>query len=120
MGKNLMKIIGMAQGAVGALGTAAPAAIGTAIQTTQGGSIFNLLSGAALSYLGLKGSAGMQNVGIPTVSGLNGLVGILGLLGPNNPLQSIIHNGTGGSLINIGIAVVGFIATFMKGKTAAK
>lgn len=120
MGKNLMKIIGLAQGAIGALGTAAPAAIGGAIQTAQGGSIFNLLSGAALSFLGLKGGTSpLQKAGLPTVSGLNGLVGLLGLLGPNT-LLSGLNNGTTGSLINIAVSVVGFIATFMKNKKAAK
>lgn len=119
MGKNLMKIIGLAQGALGALGTAAPTAVGSAVQTAQGGSIFNLLSGAALGFLGLKGNDAQQKVGIPAISGLNGIVGILGLLGTNNPLSSLqLNNGTTGSLINIAVSVIGFIATFMKNKAA--
>jgi hypothetical protein len=119
MGKNLAKIIGLVQGAAGLLGTAAPAAVGTALTTTQGGSIFNLISGAVLGYLGTKGTASQQNVGIPAVSGLNGIMGLIGLLAPNTTLPAI-NNGTGGSLINIAVAVVGFIATFMKNKKAAK
>ncbi len=118
MGKNLLKIIGLAQGALGALGVA-PTGVDTAIQTAQGGDIFNLLSGAALGFLGMKGNTGLQKVGIPAVSGLNGLVGLLGLLGANNPLSALqLNNGTIGSLINIAVAVVGFIATFMKNKAA--
>ncbi len=119
MQKNLMKIIGLAQGVFGALGTAVPAAIGTAVQTTQGGSIFNLVSGAVMGFLGFKGNTAQQKIGLPAVSGLNGLVGLLGLLGPNNPLSSLqLSNGTTGSWINIAVAVVGFIATFMKNKAA--
>jgi hypothetical protein len=118
MGKNLLKIIGLAQGALGALGTA-PTGVDTAIQTAQGGDIFNLLSGVALGFLGMKGNAAQQKVGIPAVSGLNGLVGLLGLLGPNNPLSALqLNNGTTGSLINIAVAVVGFVAAFMKKKAA--
>jgi hypothetical protein len=90
--------------------------VGTAIQTTPGGSIFNLVSGAVLGFLGLKGSAAQQKIGLPAVSGLNCLVG---LLGANNPLSALqLNNGTGGSLINIAVSVIGFIVTFMKNKTA--
>lgn len=48
---NLMKIIGLVQGAVGALGTA-PTGLDNVIHTAQGGDIFNLISGAALGFLG--------------------------------------------------------------------
>jgi hypothetical protein len=119
MGKNLAKIIGLIQGAAGLLGTAAPAAVGTALQTTQGGSIFNLISGAVLGFLGMKGTAAQQKVGLPTISGLNGLMGLIGLLAPSTTLPAL-NNGTGGSLINIAISVIGFIASFMKNKAAAK
>jgi hypothetical protein len=114
---NLMKIIGIVQGLVGAAGTA-PTGLDKITQTAQGGDIFNLISGAALSYLGMKGSAGQQKVGIPTVSGLNGIVGLLGLLN-NNPLAGLqMNNGTTGSWINIAIAVIGFIISFTKKKAA--
>jgi hypothetical protein len=119
MNKNLTKIIGLVQAALGAAGAAAPAAVGTAVQTAQGGSIFNLLSGAVLGYLGMKGTTQQQKVGLPAVSGLNGLVGLLGLLGGGNLLSSLnMSNGTGGSLINIAVAAIGFIAAFMKNKSA--
>ena len=118
MGKNLMKIIGLVQGALGLLGTA-PTGVDTAIQTAQGGDIFNLLSGAVLGYLGLKGKPDAQKVGLPVVSGLNGLVGLLGLLGTSNPLSALqMNNGTIGSLINIAVSVIGFAAAFMKKKAA--
>jgi hypothetical protein len=113
MGKNLTKIIGLIQGAAGLLGTAS-GGVSQALGTAQGGDIFNLVSGAVLGFLGLK-------VGLPTISGLNGLVGLLGLLGQNNPLSALqMNNGTGGSLINIAVSVIGFIASFMKNKAAAK
>lgn len=119
MNKNLVKIIGLVQAALGAAGAAAPDAVGTAVQTAQGGSIFNLLSGAALGFLGLKGTASQQKVGLPAVSGLNGLVGLLGLLGGGNLLSSLnMYYGTGGSLINIAISAIGFIVSFMKNKSA--
>ncbi|MDM7925882.1 MAG: hypothetical protein QUS35_07665 [bacterium] len=118
MNKNLVKIIGLVQGAAGLLGTASAGA-SSAMQTAQGGDIFNLLSGAALGFLGLKGTASQQKVGLPAVSGLNGLVGLLGLLGANNPLSALqMNNGTGGSLINIAISAIGFIVSFMKNKSA--
>ena len=69
---NLMKIIGLVQGVVGALGTA-PTGLSNVIGTAQGGDIFNLVSGAVLGFLGLKGSAAQQKVGVPVVSGLNGI-----------------------------------------------
>ncbi len=120
MGKNLTKIIGLVQGVAGLLGTAS-GGVSQAIGTAQGGDIFNLVSGAVLGFLGLKGTASQLKVGLPTISGLNGLVGLLGLLGQNNPLSALqMNNGTGGSLINIAVSVIGFIASFMKNKAAAK
>ncbi|MBN1895896.1 hypothetical protein JW906_15525 [bacterium] len=115
---NLMKIVGLVQGAVGALGTA-PTGLDNVIKTAQGGDIFNLISGVALGFLGMKGSSAQQKVGIPAISGLNGIVGLLGLLGANNPLAALqMNNGTAGSLINIAISAIGFISTFMKKKAA--
>jgi hypothetical protein len=117
--KNFSKIVGIAQAAFGALGTANLAGGGAALGTQQGGDIFNLVSGAALGWLGLKGTQAQQKIGVPTVSGLNGIVGLLGLLGQNNPLAGIsMNNGTAGSLINLAIAAFGFISTFMKQKAA--
>jgi len=117
MGNNLTKIIGIVQGLFGLLGTATMA--DAALQTAQAGSIFNLVSGAALSFLGMKGNTAQKKVGLPAVAGLNGVVGLLGLLGANNPLSALqMDNGTGGSLINIAISVIGFAATFMKKKSA--
>ncbi len=117
MGQNLIKLIGIAQGTLGVLGTA-PTGVDSAIQTAQGGDIFKLVSGAVLSFLGMKGTGNQQKVGIPAISGLNGIVGLLGLLGgANNPLSALqMNNGTTGSLINIAIAVIGFIAAFLKKK----
>ncbi len=118
MGKNLMKIVGIVQGAIGLLGTA-PTGLDTAIQTAQGGGHLNLISGALLGLVGARGTATQQKVGIPAISGLNGIVGLLGLLGANNPLAALnLDNGPIGSLINIAVAVVGFVVSLSKKKSA--
>ena len=118
MFKSLTKIVGLAQAALGVAGTAS-GDVASSMGTATPGNIFNILSGAALGFLGMKGSAGAQKVGIPAISGLNGLVGILGLLGVNNVAGLAMNAGLPSNLVNIGISVIGFISSFMKKKTPA-
>jgi len=115
MNKTLTGILGAAQGALGLLGTAS-GDISSAIQTQTPGNIFNLVSGAALGALGFGAPEKVQNIGVPVVSGLNGLVGILGAAGVNNIAGIQLNQGLLPNLINIGIAVLGFVFTFLKGK----
>jgi hypothetical protein len=91
--KTLTGILGAAQGLFGLLGTAA-GGVSHAVGTTTSGNIFNLVSGAVLGALGFGTSEKTQKVGVPIVSALNAIVGVLG------------------------IAVLGFIFTFLKTKKA--
>jgi hypothetical protein len=60
----------MIQTVLGAIGTVAPSAV-PALSTSQGGSIFNLISGVVLSYLGFKGGEAQQRAGaLGLVAGL--------------------------------------------------
>ena len=113
MFKNFMRIAGIAQAALGVLGTAS-GGVSQAIGANQTGGIFNLVSGAALGFLGLKGTPAAQNVGVPAISGLNGLVGVLGILGLKSVAGIPLNEGLISNLINIGISAWGFLATFMK------
>jgi hypothetical protein len=57
-------------------------------------------------------------VGVFIVSVLNALMGVLGLANVN--LGNLnLNGGTGANIVNIGVAVLGFIFTFLKSKKAA-
>ena len=103
MTQTFTKIAGVIQAILGVIGTASPETIGA--QT--GGSIFNLLSGAALSYLGFKGSDANQRMGAQVLGGANGLVGLLGAFGG-------IEQGTLATIINLAIGAWGLYAGFAK------
>jgi hypothetical protein len=112
--KTLTGILGAAQGLFGLLGTAS-GGVTNAVGTATSGNIFNLVSGAALGALGFGTSEKTQKVGVPIVAALNAIMGILGLTGVN--LGNLnLNGGTGANIINIGVAVLGFIFTFMKSK----
>jgi hypothetical protein len=113
--KTLTGILGAAQGLFGLLGTASTG-VSSAVDTSQPGNIFNLVSGAALGALGFGTSGNTQKVGVSIVSVLNALVGILGISGVQ--LGNLNLGGTGSNIINIGVAVLGFIFTFLKTKKA--
>jgi hypothetical protein len=114
--KTLTGILGAAQGLFGLLGTAA-GGVSQAVGTSSSGNIINLVSGAALGALGFGTSGNTQKVGVSIVSVLNALVGILGLSGVE--LGNLNLGGTGSNIINIGVAVLGFVFTFLKTKKAA-
>ena len=112
--QTFLKYAGGAQGIIGLLGQFVPQ-LGTLLGTATGGNVFNILSGGAMTALGMKGSPSAQATGATALSGLNGLVGILGLLGPNNPLAGMdMGGGTVANIINIGIAAWGLYARFAK------
>jgi len=113
--QNFAKYAGVIQGAVGVLGAAVPG-IGEAVGAGTGGNIFNIVSGAALGYLGFKGSAGAMNTGAPLISGINVIVGLLGAVGVNNIAGMQLNTGTAGIIVNIAIGAWGLISTFMKKK----
>lgn len=111
------KYAGIAQTALGVLGAAAPG-VSAAVGTATGGNIFNILSGAALSYLGFKGTGGQQQTGSLVVGGLNALVGILGAAGITSIAGFPLSGGLISNVINIGIGAWGLLAGFMTKKSA--
>jgi hypothetical protein len=86
------------------------------IGTATPGNIFNIASGAAFGVLGMGAPASAQKIGLPIVSALNGLVGILGAAGVNNIAGVQLNQDLLSNLINIGISILGFIFTYIKGR----
>jgi hypothetical protein len=107
---------GIIQTILGLLGTAAPSAI-PALGASQGGSIFNMISGVVLSYLGFKGGESQQRMGALGLGGLNAIVGVLGALGITHIAGITLNEGTIGIIVNLLIGAWGLIAGFMKKKT---
>jgi Na+/citrate or Na+/malate symporter len=60
--QSFAKYAGVIQFLIGALGQFVPG-IGSILGGNTGGNIFNMLSGAALGYLGMKGSESAQQTG---------------------------------------------------------
>jgi hypothetical protein len=106
--QTFSKYAGIIQAILGAAGTVAPG-LGATLGTATGGSLFNLISGAVLSYLGYTGALG--------IGGLNALVGLLGAFGVQN--LGITPEGTIGIIINLAVGAWGLIAGLMKKKAAA-
>lgn len=122
---NLSRYAGPVQAGIGLLSQFVPS-IGTALgAATTGagilgdGNLVNILSGAALSYFGLKGSDSMQRTGTQALGGLNGLVGILGALGVNNLGGLQLTNGWGTIIINLLIGAWGLYSGFAKKQAGA-
>ena len=113
MVQNFSRIAGVVQGALGILGTAIPS-LSTTLGTQSGGNIFNILSGAALSYLGFKGSEGNQRTGAQVIGGLNGVVGLLGAFGVTNLAGIPLSEGVISTVINLAIGAWGLYAGFVK------
>jgi hypothetical protein len=115
MNQTLNGILGIAQAALGILGTAS-GSVSSAVGTGTPGNIFNIASGAAFGALGFGASEQTQKVGVPIVSALNGLVGILGAAGVNNIAGVQLNQDLLPNIINIGIGILGFLFTFLKGR----
>jgi hypothetical protein len=108
---------GVIQGLLGAVGTVAPDVL-SSTGMAQGGSVFNLLSGAALSYLGFKGNAAQQQTGAIGIGGLNMVVGLLSAFGVSSIAGIPLSEGTLGTVVNLAIGAWGLVAGFMKKKAA--
>jgi|WetSurMetagenome_2_1015567.scaffolds.fasta_scaffold1155179_1 hypothetical protein len=111
------KYAGVIQAVLGVVGTAAPSAV-PALGASQGGSIFNLVSGLALSYLGFKGPETQQRMGAIGLGGLNAVVGILGTLGVTQIAGITLNESTIGIILNLAIGAWGLVAGLMKKKSA--
>ncbi|MGH7496760.1 MAG: hypothetical protein ACREOO_30785 [bacterium] len=113
MAQMFSKYAGLVQLALGLLGQFVPQ-IGGMMNAGSGGNIFNMLSGAALSYLGFKGSAPAQRTGAQVIGGLNGLVGVLGALGVNNLAGIQLNEGAVSTVANLAIGAWGLYSGFAK------
>jgi len=111
------KYAGIIQTVLGLVGTAAPSAV-PALGAAQGGSIFNLISGLVLSYLGFKGGESQQRVGALGLGGLNAVVGVLGALGVSNIAGISLNTETVGIIVNLAVGAWGLISGLMKKKAA--
>lgn len=111
------KYAGIIQGVLGAAGTASPD-IAATLGATGGGSIFNLISGAVLGYLGFKGTDAQQKIGALGIGGLNGIVGLLGAFNVTD-LGGVAPGGWLGIVINLAVAAWGIYAGTKKKATAA-
>jgi hypothetical protein len=108
---------GVIQTVLGLVGTAAPSVV-PALGASQGGSIFNLISGVVLSYLGFKGPENQQRIGAIGLGGLNAVVGVLGALGITNVAGITLNESTLGIIVNLAIGAWGLFAGLMKKKSA--
>ena len=117
MNKTLTGILGVAQTLFGILGTAA-GGVTQAVGTAQPGNIFNIVSGAVLGALGFGTSGTTQKVGVGIVSILNAVVGVLGISGVQGIGKIALNAGLPANLVNIGVAVLGFVFTFLQKKKA--
>lgn len=113
MAQMFSKYAGVIQLLLGLLGQFVPQ-IGGMMNAGAGGNIFNMLSGAALSYLGFKGSAPAQRTGAQVLGGLNGLVGILSAVGVTNIGGIQLNAGVISTIVNLGIGAWGLYSGFAK------
>ena len=111
--QSFTKYAGVAQTLIGLLGQFAPG-VGAMLGTGAGGNVFNILSGAALSYLGFKGTQSQQAMGAKTIGGLNAVVGLLGALGIKSLLGMPLNEGVISTVINLAIGAWGLYSGFAK------
>ncbi len=115
--KTFTQYGGIAQTAIGLLSQFAPG-VGSALGAqAAGGNVFNMLSGAALSYLGFKGNDSTQRTGALGIGGVNAIVGLLGMFGVNNLFGLQLNEGMVSNIINLAIGAWGLFAGLSK-KTA--
>src|SRR5262245_2473519 len=112
MVQNFTRYAGIIQALMGVMGTASPAAA-SMMGAATGGSAFNVISGALLSYLGFKGSPGAQAMGAQTLGGVNALIGVLGMLGVSQIGGLQLNASNVGNLINLAIGAWGLASGFM-------
>jgi hypothetical protein len=121
--QNFTRYAGLVQFALGVLSQFIPS-LGSMLGASEatggilgGGNLINILSGAALSYLGLRGSENAQRTGAQGLGGLNGLVGLLGVFGVGNLGGLQLTNGWGTIIVNLLVGAWGLYSGFAK-KTA--
>lgn len=125
--QNFTKYAGLAQMAIGLLGQfVSPIGSLLGVPTEAGagdilggGNLFNVISGAALSYLGFKGTESTQRTGAQVLGGLNGVVGLLGAFGLNNLGGLQLTNGWGAIIINLIVGAWGLYSAYAKKSAGA-
>jgi hypothetical protein len=121
--QNFSRYAGLVQIALGVLSQFVPSlgsmlgASGATGNFLGDGNLFNILSGAVLSYLGLRGSESAQRTGAQALGGLNGLVGLLGAFGVGGLGGLQLTNGWGTIIVNLLVGAWGLYSGFAK-KTA--
>jgi hypothetical protein len=112
--QSFTKYAGIAQTLIGVLGATgfSPALGGS------GGGIFNVLSGAALSYLGFKGTPSQQKTGALGIGAVNAIVGVLGMMGMREIAGIPLNAGTVGMIVNLAIGAWGILAAVTAKKAA--
>lgn len=118
MVKTFTQVAGIAQTLLGVVGAAAPGMSAT-LGTDMGGNVFNVLSGAALSYLGFKGNAASQKTGAQLIGAVNVVVGVLSAMGVNNIAGIPLNHGTVSMAVNLVIGAWGLYAGFASKAAAA-
>jgi len=114
MTQTFTKVAGVAQTAIGLLGQFVPAAGSMLGADATGGNVFNVLSGAALSYLGFKGTESNQRMGAQGIGGLNALVGLLGAFGVTSVAGIQLNQGMVSTIVNLLIGAWGLYSGFAK------
>jgi len=118
--QNFTRYAGLVQTVIGLLSQFFGPSIGAMLGAqATGGNVFNILSGAALSYLGFKGTENTQRTGAQVIGGLNGLVGLLGVLGLNEKLGLPLNEGMISNIINLAIGAWGLYSGFAKKQAGA-
>jgi hypothetical protein len=114
--QSFTKYAGIAQTLIGVLGASG---FSPALGAGTGGSVFNVLSGAALSYLGFKGTPSQQKSGALGIGAANAIVGVLGMMGMTSIAGIPLNAGTVASVVNLAIGAWGVYAGMTAKKTAA-
>ncbi len=114
--QSFTKYAGIAQTLIGVLGATG---FSPALGAGTGGSVFNVLSGAALSYLGFKGTPSQQKTGALGIGAANAIVGVLGMMGMTQIAGIPLNASTVGMIVNLAIGAWGIYAGMTAKKTAA-
>jgi hypothetical protein len=113
--QSFTKYAGIAQTLLGVLGVTG---FSPALGAGTGGGAFNVLSGAALSYLGFKGTPSQQKSGAMGIGVANAIVGVLGMMGIQQLAGIPLNTGTVGMAVNLAIGAWGILSAVTAKKAA--
>jgi hypothetical protein len=107
-----LKYAGPLQAFLGAGGAAIPD-LSNALGTGMGGNLFNLLSGAVASYLGLKAGPVAQQRGAQLLGMANTLIGVLSAAGVYQATGFGVQQGNVATIISLALGLWGLAAGFL-------